>query len=125
MPIRSVLVVVGVLAALPLWVDAHHSTAMYDDDHPIDVHGVITRIEWTSPHAVVFVTSARNGAPVEWRIELDPPPLLEQHGWGERTLHIGDAITFTGAPAKSGAAAMRGLGAILGDGTQLRTWSRP
>jgi hypothetical protein len=118
-------IVLSTLAALPFAVAAHHSTAMYDDDNLIDIYGIISRVEWANPHAVVYVIRTGDGSEVEWRIELDPPLLLVQRGWNEDNVRIGVAIRFTGAPAKSGATTMRGLIAILDDGTKLRTWSCP
>jgi hypothetical protein len=124
-------IVVGTLAlaaaaalmALPS--RAHHSVAMYDNDHLIELSGTVTRVEWTSPHVFVyFTTTGDDGASVEWSVELDPPVLLRRYGWRESTVEAGDKIKFTGAPALSGAPTMRGAIAELEDGTELRVWSR-
>ena len=101
-------------------VQAHHSTAMYDDDGPIEISGIVTSIEWENPHAKILVTAQNRD---EWSIELDPPILLEELGWQQDALRVGDTITIRGAPAKSGARMMRGLSAILIDGTELQSWS--
>ena len=106
-------------------VRAHHSVAMYDNDDLITLAGTVTRVEWTSPHVFVFFsTQSDDGTTVEWSVELDPPVLLRRYGWRQSTVQTGDDVTFTGAPAKSGAPAMRGAIAELADGTQLRVWSR-
>ena len=105
--------------------NAHHSVAMYDNDHLIELAGTVTRVEWTSPHVFVYFTAkGDDGASVEWSVELDPPVLLRRYGWRESTVEVGDAIKFTGAPALSGAPTMRGAIAELEDGTELRVWSR-
>jgi hypothetical protein len=105
--------------------EAHHSVAMYDNDNLITLSGVVTKVEWTSPHVfVIFDTTADDGRVIEWSVELDPPVLLRRYGWRQSTVEAGDEITFTGAPAKSGAHLMRGAIAELADGTQLRVWSR-
>ena len=57
-------------------------------------------------------------------MELDPPVLLRRYGWSKETVSVGDRISCTGAPAKSGAKMMRGAIVELADGTQLRVWSR-
>ncbi|MBN1239466.1 MAG: hypothetical protein JXB36_13265 [Gammaproteobacteria bacterium] len=104
---------------------AHHSIAMYDTDNLIDVEGVVSRVEWTSPHVFVFFEAQQDdGTLVEWSMELDPPVLLRRYGWRQSTVEAGDTIKCTGAPAKSGAPAMRGAIVELDDGTQLRVWSR-
>jgi hypothetical protein len=104
---------------------AHHSVALYDTDHLETLKGVVTRIEWTSPHVFVyFETPGDDGASDEWSMELDPPVLLRRYGWEKDTVKVGDEIACTGAPARSGAHLMRGAIVELADGTQLRVWSR-
>ena len=121
--VRAILVSGSLLLAAPCF--AHHSVALYDTDHLTTVKGKVTRIEWTSPHVFVFFAAGETGGPtVEWSMELDPPVLLRRYGWSKDTVKIGDVISCTGAPAKSGAKAMRGAIVELPDGTQLRVWSR-
>jgi Family of unknown function (DUF6152) len=103
---------------------AHHSIGLYDTEHLTTVKGVVTRIEWTSPHVFVYFATESDGAKIEWSMELDPPVLLRRYGWSKETVAVGDEISCTGAPAKSGAKAMRGAIVELTDGTQLRVWSR-
>ncbi len=112
------------VAALAAPALAHHSIALYDTDNLATVTGVVTKIEWTSPHVFVYFAAEENGASVEWSMELDPPVLLRRYGWSKDTVNVGDTITCTGAPARSGAKAMRGAIVELKDGTQLRVWSR-
>ena len=103
---------------------AHHSVALYDTDNLATVKGVVTKIEWTSPHVFVYFAVEENGESVNWSMELDPPVLLRRYGWSKETVNVGDTITCTGAPARSGAKTMRGAIVELKDGTQLRVWSR-
>jgi hypothetical protein len=115
---------IALLAAAAV-ASGHHSVAMYDNDNLITLEGTVTRVEWTSPHVFVYFDStSEDGTTTEWSVELDPPVLLRRYGWMQSTVSPGDAIEFTGAPAKSGAPAMRGAIAVLGDGTTLRVWSR-
>ena len=103
----------------------HHSIALYDTDHLTTLKGKVTRIEWTSPHVFVYFDAKEaGGVQAEWSMELDPPVLLRRYGWSKDTVSVGDEISCTGAPAKSGAKAMRGAIVELPDGTQLRVWSR-
>jgi hypothetical protein len=104
---------------------AHHSVGLYDTQNLITVAGVVTRVEWTSPHVFVYFTvTADDGTSAEWSMELDPPVLLRRYGWSKDMVGAGDTIDVTGAPAKSGASAMRGAIVKLADGTELRVWSR-
>ena len=41
---------------------AHHSVALYDTDNLATVKGVVTKIEWTSPHVFVYFAADENGA---------------------------------------------------------------
>lgn len=119
----GLLVLVTALTAPPGY--THHSVAMYDNDHLIELSGTVTRVEWTSPHVFVyFTTMGDENEMVEWGVELDPPVLLRRYGWRQSTVQAGDTIKFTGAPALSGAPLMRGAIAELADGTELRVWSR-
>jgi hypothetical protein len=103
----------------------HHSVSMYDNDNLITVEGTVTRVEWTSPHVFIYLAAvAADGTTAEWSVELDPPVLLRRYGWRQSTVQAGDALSLTGAPAKSGATVMRGAIAELADGTELRVWSR-
>ncbi len=103
---------------------AHHSVALYDTDHLKTLTGIVTRIEWTSPHVFVYFKAEDGAEQPEWSMELDPPVLLRRYGWSKDTVKVGDEIRCTGAPARSGANAMRGAIVELQDGTQLRVWSR-
>jgi Family of unknown function (DUF6152) len=103
---------------------AHHSVALYDTDNLTTIKGVVTKIEWTSPHVFVYFAADENGQSVDWSMELDPPVLLRRYGWSKETVNVGDPIICTGAPARSGAKTMRGAIVELKDGTQLRVWSR-
>ncbi len=122
-PLRTALIIT-LLAAAALF--AHHSVAMYDLDHMVTIKGVVTKIEWTNPHVFVYFKSIpeSGGEAVEWAMELDPPVLLRRYGWQRSTVKVGDSITVTGGPAKTGAKVMRGAIVELADGTQLRVWSR-
>jgi hypothetical protein len=121
---RSRLLAVCLSAMLAGPALAHHSIALYDTDNLATVTGVVTKIEWTSPHVFVYFAADENGASVDWSMELDPPVLLRRYGWSKETVNVGDTITCTGAPARSGAKTMRGAIVELKDGTQLRVWSR-
>ena len=42
------------LAAAPA--SAHHAVSLYDMKNPITVQGVVSRLEWTNPHAYLYLT---------------------------------------------------------------------
>ncbi len=108
------------LATVPAF--AHHSLAMYDMVHPVTVQGVIERLEWTNPHARLYVSVRDNkGHAEEWTIEMDRPDFLKQNGWTSTIVKPGDTITCTGGRAKSGAKIMRCTTVELANGEKLRS----
>ena len=122
---RASLLVAAACLGVAVPAVAHHSIALYDTDHLTTLKGKVTRIEWTSPHVFVyFAAKDADGHEAEWAMELDPPVLLRRYGWSKETVNVGDEISCTGAPARSGAKMMRGAIVELGDGTELRVWSR-
>ena len=94
---RSVLAVgLSLLLAAPIY--AHHSFSVeYDANKPVTFEGVVTKIEWTNPHARVYVDVAGTGGAVNnWNLELASPSALARNGWSSRTLKTGDKVKVSG-----------------------------
>jgi DNA/RNA endonuclease YhcR with UshA esterase domain len=108
------------LATAPAF--AHHSTAPYDMQNPVTVKGVVERLEWTNPHAYVYLNVKDDKGNVqEWAIEINSPNYLKHNGWTSTTLKPGDIISCTGGAAKSGAKTMRCTTVELPNGEKLRS----
>jgi hypothetical protein len=125
-PRRNVLAVLAsVLASTSLPVSAHHSWAMYDAERLITVTGVVTKVEWTSPHVFFYFESTdEDGETVQWTAEMDPPVLLRRYGLLPDAIKVGTVVTPTGVPAKTGAPVMRAVFIEFADGTKIRASSR-
>ena len=54
---------------------AHHSfQAEYDRDKPITITGTVTKVEWTNPHARLYLDAVdESGNTLHWDLELGPP----------------------------------------------------
>jgi hypothetical protein len=82
---------------------AHHSFAMFDTSKTVVVSGAVTSFEWTNPHAYIEldVPEARGGVK-HWSIEMGSPSILMQSGWKFKDLKVGDKVTATINPLRSG-----------------------
>jgi hypothetical protein len=121
--IRSLFVLAAgfgsVLAAVP--VQAHHSfAAEYDREKPITITGTVTKVEWTNPHARIYVDAKdESGNVVNWDLELGPPNGLMRRGWTRTSLKPGHLITVTGFLSKSAAHGANARTVTLSDGRQV------
>ena len=99
----AILGVTGVLlAAAPLL--AHHSfAAEYDAKKPIELKGVITKVDWMNPHVYFYIDVKDDSGKIDnWAFEMGPPRLLERGGWKKSTMKEGDEVIVSGTLAKDG-----------------------
>ncbi|MDB5974498.1 MAG: hypothetical protein JWR07_1258 [Nevskia sp.] len=98
---------------------AHHSFAMFDPQHPVQVEGTVKSWEFTNPHSWLVLMVMRDGTPVEYNIEGASVNTLIRQGFGPHTFAPGDKITVVISPLKSGADGGAFVKAIKADGTTL------
>ena len=96
---------VGVaFAAASSAASAHHSFAMFDAQHPIEISGTVKEFRFVSPHTILVVTvKGQDGVEKDWILEGGAPGLLVRDGMTSKSLHPGDEITATINPLHSGA----------------------
>ncbi len=106
-------------------VSAHHSFAgEYDASKPVTLKGVVTKLEWTNPHAHFFVdVKDDKGNTNNWKLELASPKVLLQYGWRANSVNIGDAVTIEGAMARDGSLVANARVVTLTDGRRLSAGS--
>jgi Family of unknown function (DUF6152) len=110
----------GMLAsALPVF--AHHSfAAEYDASKPVELHGVVTKMEWTNPHARIYIdVKDASGKITNWNLELASPNVLSRNGWTRHSLKEGDVITVSGSRAKDGDNLANARSVVLADGRKV------
>ena len=99
---------------------AHHSTAMYNMDHPVTVTGVVKRFEWTNPHARFYIDVVdEKGAVTNWNLELASPNVLKRNGWTSKLLQIGEQVTVEGSRARDGSKMANARVVILANGQRV------
>ena len=71
---------------------AHHSLSLFETAAPVKFQGKVTRVEWRSPHTMIFVEEAGGG--MEWRVETVPNSwLINRAGWTVDSVKPGDQVT--------------------------------
>lgn len=123
MKLRLVLVLsaaVGV-ALIATTARAHHAfAAEYDSQKPITVTGTVTKLEWTNPHARLYVDAkGENGEIVNWDFELGPPNGLMRRGWSRNSLKPGHVVTVNGFLSKRAPHGANARSVTLSDGRQV------
>jgi hypothetical protein len=98
------MVVALVLPSLVSPVFGHHSfSAEFDATKPVQMEGVVTRVEWMNPHVYFYMDVAdATGKVVNWACEMGSPNALQRQGWNRNTLKTGMKVAFEGTLAKDG-----------------------
>jgi len=83
---------------------AHHSfAAEFDADQPIQLRGVVTKVDWTNPHTYFYIEVETDaGDYEEWALEMGSPNGLMRRGWTRNTLEIGTEVMVRGTRARDG-----------------------
>jgi hypothetical protein len=83
---------------------AHHSFAMFDQEHPMEVDGVVKDFKYTSPHTFIILTiKDKDGTVEDWNLEGGSPSALARDGWTNKSLKPGDELHLSIDPLRSGA----------------------
>lgn len=93
---------------------AHHGGAAYDSSLSKTVTGKVSQFHFLNPHVLIYIqVEDENGETVEWSGELTSPNRLARMergsmtSWSKDILQLGDEISLSGNPARSGAPSLR------------------
>jgi hypothetical protein len=100
---------------------AHHSfAAEYDANKPITLNGVVTKLDWTNPHARFYVDiKEKSGKVTNWNLELASPNALRRLGWTRDFLKVGTEVTVDAVLAKDGSNMASAKSITLADGRKM------
>jgi hypothetical protein len=114
--IASVAVMASVMPA-----SAHHAfAAEFDRDKPFTLTGTVTKLEWTNPHARIYIdVKDDKGNTVNWDFELGPPNGLMRRGWNRNSLRQGHVVTIEGFLSKLAPRVANARTVKLPDGRQV------
>jgi hypothetical protein len=109
----------ALLAGVP--VSAHHSfAAEFDRERTITVTGTLQKLEWTNPHARLYVEGKDEAGKQQlWDFELGPPNGLMRNGWRRDSLKQGHQITVSGFRSKTSDHIANARTVKLADGRQV------
>jgi uncharacterized protein DUF6152 len=92
--VRKIALVFAAVVLSAAALDAHHSYAAFDREHPVSVEGDIESLLFVNPHVVFSLKAADGTYKVEWGA------LNQMVRWNitRDTLHVGDRVVVTAAP---------------------------
>jgi len=108
-----------VLAGGTVSMFAHHSHSSFDVTREVTIEGTVTQVLWTNPHSLLFLEVKGETQVKKWGLEAPSPNGLVRGGWTKESIKVGDKITATGNPSRSGAPMILVKGVVTSDGKRL------
>jgi Family of unknown function (DUF6152) len=82
---------------------AHHSFVAFNMNDEKTVTGTVNKVEWTNPHIWIWIDAPDGkGGTATYGFEGMSPNFLERRNWTRTTLKVGDKITVSYRPLRSG-----------------------
>lgn len=122
---RRTRLVTGLTAAVLLscgaTVWAHHSYAMFDMEHPVEVKGTVKEFSFVNPHSsIILAVKDHAGKTSDFTIATGGPfNLARSHGWKRNSLKFGDVIVAVIHPLRDGSPGGDLIKVTRSDGSEL------
>jgi hypothetical protein len=115
--------IVLLLAATPVF--AHHSfSTEFDASQPVNLRGVVTKVEWRNPHTYLYVdVKDGEGRVINWTLETAGPAGLARSGWHRDSIKVGDRVTVSGYRSRAVSNIASARLVVLMDGHRLSAGS--
>lgn len=118
---------VGLAAALSatyaLHAHAHHAfSAEFDANHPVELKGVVTKLELTNPHSWLYIdVKNADGSVTNWGFEFGAPFSLKEKGINKVVLKPGVEVAIKGYRSKNEKEYGYAVTTTLADGRSFKT----
>jgi hypothetical protein len=114
-------VAASLLLLTAMRISAHHAfAATYDEKKLVTISGIVTKIEWTNPHAWLYVNGKdASGKAGSWKFEMGSPGGLVSRGWQKTAVTSGDHVTVDGYRARKGGNVANARFVYMPDGRKL------
>ena len=102
---------------------AHHAfSAEFDIAQPVELKGVVTKLQWTNPHSWLYVdVTDASGAVTTWAVEFGSPYALLRKGLRKTDFPLGVEVSVQAYRARSGKPIANASNVTLADGRGFYT----
>jgi hypothetical protein len=104
--------------------ESHHSvTGQFDPDQRVELHGVVTKVDWINPHTYLHLAvTDDDGTTTNWRLESAPTAMLRKARiTPDMLMDGGSPVTIEAITARDGTANLAWLYRIeFSDGRTYR-----